>query len=152
MPPEQMQAADMLIRQSNKKVIDAITRQCSHLASLASMPITPIVDEDFAWLRFYKPATGQEWFISRIHDDDLHCLYYCGEFSLRSYHMDILRMKEGLALDIYWSPCPVGYIKMFHHNCETTKKVIHLPYATIMRKGKFTQKQEVKHGDHRRIS
>lgn len=135
MPPEQMMAADMLIRQSNKKVIDAIMRQCSYLASLASMPDTPIKDDDVAWLRFYKPATGQEWFISRLQEEDLHCLYYCGEFSLRSYHMDILRMKEGLMLDIYWSPRSVGSIKMFHKNCEVTKKVINLPYASMMRKG-----------------
>lgn len=135
MPPEQMMAADMLIRQSNKKVIDAIMRQCSYLASLASMPDTPIKDDDVAWLRFYKPATGQEWFISRLQEEDLHCLYYCGEFSLRSYHMDILRMKEGLALDIYWSPKSLTDIKRNHVLCECNIRAV--PYARIMRKGSF---------------
>ena len=140
MPPDQMMAADMLIRQSNSKVIDALKKQCSHLASLASVPSdTSILDDHLAWLRFYKPATGQEWFIVQITDTDFRCLYYSGEFSLRAYPMDILRMKEGLALDIYWLPRPIGHIKMFHRNCEESKKVINLPYATIMRKGKFTE-------------
>lgn len=136
MPPEQMLAADMLIRQQNQKVIEAIKVQTDHLFRMQeAFNFKLSSSESFAWIRFYKPSTGQEWFITEIQDSDAYCLYYCGEFLKRMYSLDTLRMKEGVVLDIYWSPITLKSIMETHSNCECPKYSI--CYERIMRKGNF---------------
>ena len=140
MPPEQMLAADMLIRQKNHKVIDAINKQTGHLFKMQEpFNFKLSASESFAWIRFYKPSTGQEWFITEIQDTDLYCMYYCGEFLKRVYNLDNLRMKDGVVLDIYWSPVTLQVIKETHKNCESNKST--LCYERIMRKGNFVSLQ-----------
>ena len=134
MPPEQMQAADMLIRQNNHKVLGAIMRQTDHLFRMQEdFNFKLSSSESIAWIHYFKPATGQEWYITEMQDKDAYCLYFTGEFTKRLYCIDDLKMKDGIVLDIYWEPTTLKDIKANHQICEYN--ICSVPYARIMRRG-----------------
>lgn len=123
MPPLQMQAADLLLRQGNAKVEKALTDWKNNLVQMNRTfdPNLP-TEKQTVWMRFYKPRTGQEWFVTALDENKLYCLYYCGEFYRRIYDPQVLRMEPGIVLDIYFQPQTFSELMKTHKNCEDCRK------------------------------
>lgn len=133
-PPEQLAAAELLLRQKNAKVCRALEIQNDNIFQMARSSIQPLEDE-MAWIRYYRPSTGQEWFCSYIEEYNLRCCYFCGEFIIRQCDYRIIKMLPGVILDIYWEPKLFSQIKQNHKNCEEGIKWRSVKYSKIMREG-----------------
>ena len=133
-PPEQLAAAELLLRQKNAKVRRALEIQNEHIFEMCRSSTLPLEDE-IAWIRYYRPSTGQEWFCTYIEEYKLRCYYYCGEFITRQCDYRVVKMMPGVILDIYWEPKPFSQIIQTHVNCEEVIKR-NPKYAQIMRGGK----------------
>lgn len=132
-PPEQLAAAQLLLRQNNSKVKRALELQNDYIFRMGQSSVHPLEDE-MAWLHYYRPSTGQEWFCSYIEEYMLRCYYYCGEFVVRQCDYRVVKMLPGVILDIYWEPKLFSMIKQTHVNCEE-KFPRRVKYSKIMREG-----------------
>lgn len=132
-PPEQLAAAELLLRQKNTKVKKALEKQNDHIFQMGRSSVSPL-DDEIAWIRYYRPSTGQEWFCSYIEEYMFRCYYYCGEFLVRECDYRVVKMMPGVILDIYWEPKPFSLIRLNHVNCEDNVKR-NVKYAKVMREG-----------------
>lgn len=120
LPPEQLNAVNLLLRQSNAKIDEAVKLQSSHLIQMTSVIPSSVasLDSEVAWLRYYRPTTGEDWFCSQFSDFGIRCLYYCGQFCIREYDPQLIRMKPGIILDMFWLPKTFYEVKQTHVCCE----------------------------------
>lgn len=130
LPPGQLRTAELLIRQNNERVRSALQKQEEHLHELSR--VSTMNENPTAWMRFYKPHTGQEWYLLMLTDKDVFCLYYNGSFRERVYSLDLLRMISGIVLDIHWVPQTIEWIQNNHQDCDVVGRK--LSYKSIMLK------------------
>lgn len=130
LPPGQLRTAELLVRQNNESVRSALQKQEEYLHELSRISV--MNENPTAWMRFYKPYTGQEWYLLMLTDKDVFCLYYNGSFRERVYSLDLLRMISGIVLDIHWVPQTIEWIQNNHQDCDVVGRK--LSYKSIMLK------------------